>query len=257
MRKSEVKALLDEAFVYYASTDFIEHDPVQIPHSFRKKQDIEISGFFAATLAWGQRITIINKCRELFELMDNAPHEFIINHSEADLQRLLHFKHRTFNTSDLLYFIEFLKYWYSENESLEPAFSQNIAKGGIEAALTGFHHLFFSLEDAPERTRKHVATPARKSACKRLNMFLRWMVRKDEYGIDFGIWKDINSAQLICPFDLHVANVSRQLKLVKRKQNDWQAAMELTLELRKFDPKDPVRYDIALFGIGVNDGMAF
>jgi uncharacterized protein (TIGR02757 family) len=251
LKKSEVKALLDEAFVQFSTGDFIAHDPVQIPHAFSKKQDIEIAGFFAATLAWGQRITIINKCRELFDLMDNDPHQFILHHSDSDLRGLLKFKHRTFNTTDLLYFIQFLNFWYSKNESLEIAFTKNMFDSGVEGGLIGFHELFFSLPDYPERTKKHVATPARKSACKRLNMFLRWMVREDHYGIDFGLWKNISPSQLICPFDLHVANVSRKLKLVKRKQNDWQAAMELTSQLRKFEAEDPVKYDIALFGLGV------
>ncbi|QNL22743.1 TIGR02757 family protein [Hyphobacterium sp. CCMP332] len=254
MKHKELKELLDEAYNHYSSSDFIVNDPIQIPHAFTLKQDIEITAFFAAMLAWGQRITIINKSKELFRLMDNAPYSFVIDHSESDLKPLMKFKHRTFNTTDLLHFISFLNYWFSNNESLETAFSQHLSNNdtNVEKALIGFHKTFFSLKDSPERTRKHVATPARKSACKRLNMFLRWMVRKDEYGIDFGMWKSILPRQLVCPFDVHVSNVSRDLGLVKRKPGDWQTALELTENLKKFDPLDPVKYDIALFGIGIN-----
>ncbi len=253
MKHLELKEFLDDAYHQYSASDFIESDPIQIPHFYTLKQDIEIAAFFAAMLAWGQRITIINKCKELFRLMDNAPYSFIIDHSESDLKRLMKFKHRTFNSTDLLHFIHFLNHWYSNNESLESAFSRHIAKDdpNVESALIGFHNTFFSLKNSPERTRKHVATPQRKSACKRLNMFLRWMVRKDQYGIDFGLWKSILPKQLVCPFDVHVSNVSRDLGLVYRKQSDWQSALELTENLKKLDPMDPVKYDIALFGIGV------
>jgi uncharacterized protein (TIGR02757 family) len=204
-------------------------------------------------LAWGQRITIINKCKELFALMENSPYEFILNHDDSDLKRLLKFKHRTFNTEDLLYFISFLNSWYKNHDSLESAFS-GISKNdkNVEKGLINFHNNFFSLPNFPERTKKHVATPERKSACKRVNMYLRWMVRKDEYNIDFGIWNTIQASKLICPFDVHVANISRELKLVKRKQNDWRSAIELTEQLKKFDAKDPVKYDFALFSLGAN-----
>ncbi|MEQ8358569.1 MAG: TIGR02757 family protein [Cytophagales bacterium] len=254
MNRKELKEFLDEAYHLHSSSDFIDSDPIQIPHAFALKQDIEIAAFFAAMLAWGQRITIINKCKELFRLMDNAPYSFVIDHSESDLKRLMKFKHRTFNTTDLLHFINFLNYWFSNNKSLETAFSRHMSNNdpNVEKALIGFHNAFFSLEDSPLRTRKHVATPLRKSACKRLNMYLRWMVRKDEYGIDFGMWKSILPGQLVCPFDVHVSNVSRELGLVKRKQSDWKTAIELTENLKKFDSLDPVKYDIALFGIGVN-----
>ncbi len=254
MKKSELKDLLDSAYRHYSSSDFITLDPICVPHSFSKIQDIEISGFFAASLAWGQRITIIRKCKELMELMDGAPHDFILHHSENHLKSILKFKHRTFNNLDLLYFIRFLKYWYSSHESLETAFIKEMSTNDntVENGLIGFHTIFFSLPDHPVRTYKHIATPLRKSACKRLNMFLRWMVRKDEYGIDFGIWKNIRSDQLVCPFDLHVANVSREFKLIRRKQNDWQAALQLTNQLKKFDPVDPVKYDLALFSIGID-----
>lgn len=253
MNRKELKEFLEESYHRHSSSDFIPADPISIPHSYTLKQDIEITAFFSAMLAWGQRVTIINKCKELFLLMDNSPYDFVLNHSEDDLIGLLKFKHRTFNTIDLLYFIRFLNHWYSENESLERAFSIHLKEGhtNVENALSGFHNTFFSIPDAPLRTKKHVATPERKSACKRLNMLLRWMVREDEYGIDFGLWKSIKASQLICPFDIHVSNVSRELGLVKRKQSDWLTAVELTENLKKFDPNDPVKYDLALFGIGV------
>lgn len=253
MDDQNIKALLDEKYLQFNRQDFIALDPISIPHSFSKKQDIEIAGFFAAMLAWGQRKTIINKCRQLFEIMDNSPHEFILYHAEEDLKKLLHFKHRTFNSTDLLYFIAFFKHHYQANDSLESAFSQfiNPAQQSVEKSLTGFHEYFFSLEDFPDRTKKHVPTPLRKSACKRMNMFLRWMVRSDNQGVDFGLWKVIKPKQLICPCDVHVDRVARKLGLITRKQTDWLTAVELTENLKKFDPDDPVKYDFSLFGLGV------
>lgn len=252
MKNTELKELLEDSYHRYSASDFIDHDPIQIPHSFRLKQDIEISGFFAAVLAWGQRITIINKCRELMNLMDNSPYDFIKNHKEDDLKVLLNFKHRTFNSTDLLYFVSFLNHWYNKNDSLESAFVHSEKDENVEKALIQFRERFFSLRDFPHRTRKHIASPAQNSACKRINMYLRWMVRKDEYKIDFGIWNEIKTSQLICPFDLHVSRVSRALKLVKRKQDDWKTAVELTNRLKRFDPIDPVKYDLALFGMGLD-----
>ena len=251
--KFDLQELLEMKFHEYNRLAFIEDDPVQIPHAFSKKQDIEIAGFFSATLAWGQRKTIIAKNKELMHLMDNAPHDFILNHQDGDLKKLDHFKHRTFNSTDLLYFIAFLKMHYSRYDSLEEAFTQSGLTASIEDNLKHFNNYFFSLEYFPSRTRKHVATPERKSACKRINMFLRWMVRTDNQGVDFGIWKTIKPSQLICPIDLHVDRVARKLKLIKRKQVDWQTAVELTEALKKFDPNDPVKYDFALFGLGVNE----
>ncbi len=188
------------------------------------------------------------------QLMDDAPHQFCLDHDLAGLKRLTGFKHRTFNTTDLLYFVDLLHHHYKQHDSLEDAFAKGIKNSdeNIENALGYFHDYFFSLEDAPERTKKHIATPARGSTCKRLCMFLRWMVRKDNSGVDFGIWKKISPAQLICPIDLHVSRVARQHGLIKRKQTDWQTALELTEELKKFDRNDPVKYDFALFGLGAS-----
>ncbi len=253
--KASLKIFLNKKVDEYDQPFFIKSDPVCIPHLFTNKQDIEIAGFFAAIFAWGNRTTIINKSKELMQLMDNAPHQFCLHHNSSDLKRLFGFKHRTFNTTDLLYFIEFLKHHYSKNKSLEPAFFnlQTLHQPGniIENALNHFYKYFFSLEDWPARTVKHIASPQKKSTCKRLNMFLRWMVRRDKHGVDFGIWKSIPPAQLICPIDVHVARVARHFKLLDRKATDWQAAIELTENLRKFDAADPVKYDFALFGLGV------
>jgi uncharacterized protein (TIGR02757 family) len=249
----DLREFLDEKVEKYNQPGFIKNDPISIPHQFRKKQDIEIAGFFAAVLAWGQRVTIINKTRELLQLMDNAPHDFMLNHREHELKKFITFKHRTFNSTDTLYFIEFLSIFYKKNESLESAFVSATNNKGIEGSLIHFHNQFFSIEGSPDRTRKHIATPERKSACKRLNMFLRWMVRNDNQGVDFGIWKNIPASQLICPFDLHVERVARKLKLINRKQTDWLTAVELTENLRKLDLNDPVKYDFALFGLGIEE----
>lgn len=253
MNFSELKKLLDAKVALYNRPSFIKDDPVSIPHRFAKKQDIEISGMFAAVFAWGLRKTIINKCSELMSLMDDAPYDFILNHKEKDLKRLLQFKHRTFNTTDLLYFIHFFKNYYSENSSLENAFSKHILidDEDVRSGLAGFHDLFFSLPDAPSRTKKHLPTPLRKSSCKRINMYLRWMVRRDKWGVDFGLWKEISPSQLLCPLDLHVERVARELNLLTGKQNAWESTLQLTRRLREFDAADPVKYDFALFGMGV------
>jgi uncharacterized protein (TIGR02757 family) len=253
MKKEELIRLLDDKASRYNHPSFIPADPISIAHRFSKKQDIEIAGFFTATLAWGNRSSIINSCTRLMKRMDDAPHDFVLHHAEKDLTRFDDFKHRTFNSTDLLYFIHFLKSFYSGNDSLENAFARFVTSKDetIEKALIGFHNLFFSLEDFPLRTIKHVSTPAKNSACKRLSMFLRWMVRKDHAGVDFGIWKRIKPSQLVCPCDVHVLRVARNLGLVHSKQNNWKTALELTARLKEFDPADPVKYDFALFGLGV------
>lgn len=239
----------------YNTVDFITNDPISIPHRFSKKQDIEIAGFFAALFAWGNRTSIINKCMDLITKMDDAPYDFILHHQPSDLKQLIGFKHRTFNDTDLLYLIQFFKQHYQSHPSLETAFSDWMTKkdATVEHALNGFYQYVFILPDVSERTKKHIAAPFKNSACKRLNMFLRWMVRKDNKGVDFGIWKKISPAQLICPIDVHVARVSRRFHLLQRKQTDWLAAIELTKNLKKFDVADPVKYDFALFGLGVAD----
>lgn len=249
MDQKKLAEFLDLQLGKFNRPEFINDDPVSIPHLFKKKQDIEIAGFFAAMFAWGNRKTIIQKSKELMGRMDNSPHAFCLDPNPAQLKQLLGFKHRTFNDTDLLYFIEFFRHHYSNHKTLETAFTMH--GGTIEQLLTGFHEYFFSLEHVPARTKKHIATPSRNSSCKRLNMFLRWMVRKDKAGIDFGIWKKISPSQLICPLDVHVARVARRLGLLKRKQSDWQAAVELTEQLCKLDPADPVKYDLALFGMGI------
>jgi uncharacterized protein (TIGR02757 family) len=251
--KIKLHKLLNSKVDLYNQPSFIAADPISIPHRFTKLQDVEIAAFFAAIFAWGNRTTIINKTTELLQLMDNAPHHFVLQASAKELNRLEGFKHRTFNSTDLLYCVEFFNHHYSNNTSLENAFVKWMHKNDadVENALIGFHQYFFSLPHIPERTRKHIATPQKNSSCKRLNMFLRWMVRKDNCGVDFGIWEKIKPYQLICPLDVHVARVARNLGLLQRTQNDWQAAQELTANLRTLNMHDPVKYDFALFSLGV------
>ncbi|MES2446311.1 MAG: TIGR02757 family protein [Bacteroidota bacterium] len=280
---NQLKDFLDFKVEQYNRPNFIPNDPICIPHQYKLKQDIEIAAFFAAILAWGQRKTIINKCNELFLRMDNQPYDFMLNHSDDDLKGLLGFKHRTFNDTDLLYFVSFFKHHYLQSDTLETAFlpQQQIFNSAYlpekyndesyvevssspcaltdfkpvdftaEKALNHFRSYFFSLPDFPRRTFKHISSPLQKSTCKRLNMFLRWMVRKDNCCVDFGIWNTIPTSALICPCDVHVDRVGRLLGLIKRKQTDWLTAVELTENLKEFDAIDPVKYDFALFGLGV------
>ena len=257
-----LRVFLDAKVAQYNQSGFIANDPVCIPHLFDSQQDIEIMGLWTAVLAWGQRVTIINKCKELIGLMDGAPYDFIMNHQETDLKKLLAFKHRTFNATDTLYFISFFKHHYTNHQSLEAAFvppglvaglPSSASAEPVEVCLNYFREYFFSLPDYPHRTKKHISSPSQKSTCKRLNMFLRWMVRKDTCGVDFGIWKQIKPADLICPCDLHVDRVARKLNLITRKQTDWQTALELTQQLRQLDANDPVKYDFALFGLGIEE----
>ena len=249
----DLKILLDLAVLRYNTPAFIADDPISLPHGFRALQDREIMGFWAATLAWGQRKTIINNALRLAELMDGAPYDFIKNHTEEDRAGFLPFKHRTFQATDTLWFLEFLQQYYRRHTSLETAFTRHLGPDDVtvERALAGFHRDFFDHPDAPQRTRKHVATPERGSTCKRLNMFLRWMVRRDDRGVDFGHWSGIRPDQLLIPLDVHVERVARRLGLLERTQSDWRAVLELTARLREFDAVDPVKYDFALFGIGV------
>lgn len=249
-----VSDILNTAAAVWNNPDFIESDPISVPHRFTRLQDKEIMGFWAATLAWGQRKTIINSALRLSELMDHAPYDFVLNHEESDRARFSDFKHRTFQYTDTLWFLHWLQEYYRQEQSLETAFFRHMSPGDVtvENALAGFHDRFFDHPYAPARTRKHVATPARGSTCKRLNMFLRWMVRKDDRGVDFGIWNRISPSQLLIPLDVHVDRVARRLGLLNRPQTDWLAVLELTENLRKFDPGDPARYDFALFGMGVS-----
>ncbi|MBS1680171.1 MAG: TIGR02757 family protein [Bacteroidetes bacterium] len=251
--KQNLKDFLDEKVHQHDQPDFIENDPISVPHQYSKKQDIEIAGLIAAVLAWGQRPTIIKKANDFLSRMEKSPHDFLLHHKPKDLKNFIGYKHRTFNETDALYFIEFLSSFYKKHQSLEEAFLISPTDENIGKSLCFFHQLFFSLPDFPQRTKKHIPTPVRKSACKRISMYLRWMVRQDNKGVDFGLWKKISPAQLVCPLDLHVDRVARKLKLIKRKQTDWPAALELTTNLKKLDPTDPVKYDFALFGLGVSE----
>lgn len=251
---NQVKEILETNYKKFNVKGFVIDDPISIPHKFSKKQDIEIMAFFASVLAWGLRKTIINKCNLLIELFESRPYDFILNHKDEDLKRFLDFKHRTFNATDLLYFIAFLKQHYQKFNSLEDAFliEWKPSDATVENALIGFEKYFSSLEYFPSRTRKHISSPKRNSACKKLNMFLRWMVRKDDSEVDFGIWKNIKTSQLLMPLDVHVDREARKLGLIKRKQTDFKTVLELTNNLKKYDAKDPVKYDFSLFGLGVN-----
>lgn len=247
--QTDLKKFLDCKVDEYNRPSFIKNDPISIPHLFSKKPDIEIAGFFAAVFSWGNRTTIINKSNELMQRMDRSPYLFIKDCSVLDLKKLNRFKHRTFNEDDLFYFIEFFKRHYQEHNSLETAFFPSRGMNA-EEGLNHFKKIFFSANHL-KRTEKHISSPLQKSTCKRLNMFLRWMVRKDNKGVDFGIWKNISPSQLICPVDVHVARVAKQLGILKRKQVDWLAATELTNALRTLDKDDPVKYDFALFNLGI------
>lgn len=252
MKIENLREFLDEQVDRFNCPDFIPADPISIPRQFSKHEDIEIAGLIAAVFSWGNRTTIIRKSNEFLGMMDFSPHEFLLNHSDKDLKPFSRFVHRTFQPTDALYFIHFLTSYYKENISMERLFLPNHS---IEKGLIHFHEVFFNSAFAPQRTKKHIPTPERKSTCKRLNMYLRWMVRQDEKGVDFGIWKNISPADLMCPIDVHVANISRQLGLLQRKQNDWFAVKELTQNLKLLDAEDPVKYDFALFGIGISGGI--
>ena len=253
MNSRQLKDLLDEKYLKFNRADFIIDDPVGIPHRFTLKQDIEIAGFFAAILAWGNRRSIINSCNKLLQHMDNSPFEFIQHHSPKDLKSLEKFVHRTFNSTDLLFLIEVFKEIYSKYPSLEKLFAPEKGDKNVKTGLINFHDFCFSLSYAPARSKKHIATPAKKSACKRLNMYLRWMVRKDNHGVDFGIWENIKTSQLICPLDVHVQRVAIHLGLLNNEKNNWANAEELTKQLKQFDNADPVKYDFALFGMGIEN----
>jgi len=246
----QLKDFLDSKVDQYNNPKFIESDPIQIPHRFDRKEDIEISSFLTSTIAWGNRKSIITSAQRMMDLLDNAPYDFIINHEETDLKPLLSFVHRTFNGEDLIQFVESLKHIYDEHNGMEAIFSKYAKHDSLQKAINKFKTHFFEIEHLP-RTQKHISDPLKNSAAKRMNMFLRWMIRQDQTGVDFGIWKTLSPSQLSCPLDVHSGNVARKLGLLKRKQNDAKALFELDNSLRKLDPIDPVKYDFALFGLGV------
>lgn len=239
---------LNEKAEQYEEPSFISSDPLSIPHRYQKKEDIEIAGFLSATIAWGQRITIVKNAERLMQLMDDSPYEFVTSHSEKDLLRLSGFVHRTLNGDDAMALITALGKLYKEDGGLEQVFS---GEGSMFEKIALFHRVM-RMHLPLERSAKHISDPVSGSAAKRINMFLRWMVRSPKKGVDFGIWKAISSAELICPLDVHTATVGRKLGLLHRTQNDWLAAEELTASLREIDGNDPVKFDFALFGLGVN-----
>ncbi|WP_335965261.1 TIGR02757 family protein [Galbibacter sp. PAP.153] len=254
MKKSELKEFLDERVAYYNHPRFIETDPIQVPHQFKQKEDIEIAGFLAATIAWGNRKSIIKNADKMMKLMGNSPYDFVMGHHENQLENLLPFVHRTFNGHDFIQFIKSLQHIYLNRGGMETLFKEHATNTSMQPAIAKFKEVFFEMEHLP-RTQKHISNPLKGSSAKRINMFLRWMVRNDNCGVDLGIWKDLSPALLSCPLDVHSGNVARKLGLLKRKQNDAKALAELDNNLRKLDALDPVKYDFALFGLGVFEGF--
>jgi uncharacterized protein (TIGR02757 family) len=254
LNKADLKEFLDEKVNKYNNSNFIEPDPISIPHSYSKKEDIEISGFLAATISWGNRKMIIRNAKRMMELIGNSPYDFIMSHEESHLEKLEGFVHRTFNSNDFIYFIKALRYIYEKKNGLEMIFNEYGTKDSLQPAIHQLKNIFFELPH-PARTLKHISDPYKGSASKKINMYLRWMVRKDNRGVDFGIWNSISPSILSCPLDVHSGNVSRKLGLLTRKQNDSKAVSELDMNLREMDIKDPVKYDFALFGLGVFEGF--
>jgi len=254
MRKKALKEFLDSKVSTYNNPRFIESDPIQIPHQFSLKEDIEIAAFLSATIAWGNRKSIINNAGKMMQLLHYSPYDFVMNHEASDLKPLLQFVHRTFNGEDFIQFISSLQHIYTNYGGLEAVFVKHAGEGHLQESIHHFKNYFFEIPHL-RRTQKHVSDPLKNSAAKRLNMFLRWMVRQDQAGVDFGIWKSLSPAQLSCPLDVHSGNVARKLGLLKRKQNDGKAVAELDKNLRRIDPEDPVKYDFALFGLGVFEGF--
>ena len=250
MTTTELKEFLDFKVEQYNTPEFIDTDPVQIPHRFSRREDIEISGFLTSIISWGNRKSILKNATSMMDLLGNSPYDFVMEHSEEDLEHLQNFVHRTFNGIDLTYFIKALENIYKNHGGLENIFSKYSGNDSLQPAIHEFKKIFFELPH-PERTQKHISDPLKNSAAKRINMYLRWMVREDAGEVDFGIWKNISPAILSCPLDVHSGNVARKLGLLKRKQNDAKALQELDKNLRKLDPLDPVKYDYALFGLGV------
>jgi uncharacterized protein (TIGR02757 family) len=253
LKFEELKEFLDEKVEKYNRPHFIEEDPIQIPHRFEEKEDVEIAGFLASTIAWGKRVMIIKNAARIMELMDHAPHDFVRNHSEDDLNAFDGFVHRTFNAEDLKYFMRKLQQIYQE-EGLEQLFVPKEDEINLKGAFERFHHRFFEGKETNFRTRKHIANPGKGSSAKRLTMYLRWMARPGNTGVDFGIWNQVPLSKLSCPLDVHTGNVGRSLGFITRKANDWKSVEELDTHLRKLDPEDPAKYDFALFGLGVDEG---
>jgi uncharacterized protein (TIGR02757 family) len=254
INKTELKDFLDAKVEQYNNLKFIESDPIQVPHQFSLKEDIEIAGFLTATISWGNRKSIINNAKRMAELLDNSPFDFVLNHHETDLEKLEPFVHRTFNGEDFIQFIKSLQHIYKNHNGLESMFLKHAEKDSLQNSISQFKSTFFEIEHV-SRIQKHVSDPLKNSAAKRINMFLRWMVRTDCTGVDFGIWNTLSPSQLSCPLDVHSGNVARKLGLLTRKQNDAKALLELDSALRKLDSKDPVKYDFALFGLGVFEGF--
>lgn len=249
LAEKELKDFLDEKYKLYNRLSFIEHDPISIPHKFRVKEDIEIAAFFSAIISWGQRPIIIRNANRLMALMDNEPYQFILHSGKQDWKRFANFAHRTFQYGDVIYFIQSLQNIYRHHGGLENTFSIK-SKKDMKNGITHFRKVFLEL-NPQVRTAKHIANIEKNASAKRISMFLRWMVRDDKRGVDFGIWKSISPALLYCPLDIHSGRVARKLGLLNRKQDDWKAVNELTMNLKELDPKDPVKYDFALFGLGV------
>ncbi|MDX1277571.1 TIGR02757 family protein [Oceanihabitans sediminis] len=254
LNQKDLKEFLDSKVEQYNNVRFIDSDPIQIPHEFSKKEDIEIASFLTATIAWGNRKSIINNAKRMMQLLDHAPYDFIINHHETDLEKLEGFVHRTFNDQDFMQFVRSLKHIYTKHNGLETVFVKHAEENSLQKSIHHFKKVFFEIEHL-QRTQKHVSDPLKNSAAKRINMFLRWLIRKDNAGVDFGIWNNLSPTQLSCPLDVHSSNVARKLGLLNRKQNDAKALLELDTSLRKLDANDPVKYDFALFGLGVFEGF--
>lgn len=250
MNASERHSFLEEKVALYNNPKFIESDPIQIPHQFSLKEDIEIAGFLTATISWGNRKMIISNSQKMMDLMGNSPYDFVMHHQDYQLERLENFVHRTFNSLDLVTFVKGLQHIYTNHNGLEAVFAQHQQSNSMQKSISEFKKTFFEIEHL-QRTQKHLSDPMNNSAAKRINMFLRWMVRNDNKGVDFGIWKTIPTAVLSCPLDVHSGNVARKLGLLHRKQNDAKALLELDTSLRLLDKNDPVKYDFALFGLGV------
>lgn len=254
MEQNELKAFLDEKVLKYNQISFIEKDPVQIPHQFTQKEDIEIAAFMVSIIAWGKRELIIKSSKRMMQLMEHSPYEFITDGTPADWKRMEEFYYRTFSPVDCMYFIKALNKIYLNHGGLEKVFQKGYELGDIKSALRYFRMVFLSF-GSETRTHKHIANVDKGASAKRLNMFLRWMVRKDDKGVDFGLWNGISAKDLLLPLDLHTGNVSRKLGLLHRKQNDLKAVDEIMGYLRGFDVNDPVKYDYALFGLGIEENF--